>query len=1276
MATPNIVPRADGEGSLGRDGREWGLVRAKLIESPVFRLLIPTAEQLTSAEQDSRSLYIKETSSGTQLYNGDKLVATQDQVDDLRAIVDAFFGNNTDTGVSTQLNYIVENKDTLLELIDEINNLATAADLNALTTRVDALEVTAASLNADVSGLLVTASSLNTAVSTNASNISSNESKLLSKQEELSATNRLDVDFLSHVGASTGNALVYDGTQWAPGNVSTVGSLDDLTDVNIGTASLNANDALLYDAASQKFVPGQVVTSSSLGALSDVDLSSGVSNQQVLAYDGNAQKWEAQTLSSIVSTYGDSDVKSFLDGSLNGNIIPTSNDAYDLGSAENKFRDLYLGSNSLHIDDVVVSATLGGLAIRVGDTGSTNAIATQPYVATQISSIDAVTSASFNALSTQLSSAESDITALQGSLSAAEGNITTLTSSVSSLTIDLAAATLGLSNAQADITALETNLASATLSIATNSGRITSINASLSTFTTELSDAQSSITTLQGGLTAATGNIATNTSSISSLTTDLNSAQNDIVGLTTNLAAATLATAGLQTSLTTAQNDISSLETSLAAATGNIATIESNISVLTSYSANSSANYISNATGLQDADTKLDSAIKSNYDSLQTLDANVQALTAGSIGPTALLQDEINRIESAVGLAASGSFNSFNGTNYLDNATSFHDASEKLDAAIGVVAGTLGNYATSTALTNGLAAKQNTLTAGSNIVLSGATISTASTISAAFQGNLTGNVTGNVSGSAGTVLALTGLDTDNLAEGSTNQYFTDARAQSAISAVTNGGLTYSNGAFALDLVTGSTLTSNTQAVSALAAANYADAKVAALVDSAPGTLDTLNELAAALGDDPNFATTVTNSIATKAPTTRTISAGTGLTGGGDLSANRTLSIGDTGVAAGTYGSAAFIPQLVVNAQGQITGASTSALSIASFDTGDLAEGSNLYHTDARARAAVSVTDNGGDGSLSYDNSTGVLAYTGPSAAETRAHFSAGGNITITGGTIAADLSSYLTAASINTSLADKQDTLSAGTGVSIADNTVAISLGSFDTDDLSEGTANLYHTDARARGAISVNDAGGDGSLAYNSTTGAITYTGPSAAEARAHFSAGSNVAITDGEISVNLSDYVTASSLTTNYSTTSSINTSLATKQDTLSAGTGIDITASTISVDATSDEISEGSTNLYHTAARARSSISVAGDLAYNSSTGEISYTASSSSWTETANIISPAGTDDLLKIYGHLTEVFDMGEYSADPVDFTLNAGNNLTDTVDRVVDCGNLDSRRLF
>ena len=40
------------------------------------------------------------------------------------------------------------------------------------------------------------------------------------------------------------------------------------------------------------------------------------------------------------------------------------------------------------------------------------------------------------------------------------------------------------------------------------------------------------------------------------------------------------------------------------------------------------------------------------------------------------------------------------------------------------------------------------------------------------------------------------------------------------------------------------------------------------------------------------------------------------------------------------------------------------------------------------RASLSVTDTGGDGSLAYDNTNGVFTYTGVSAAETRAHFSA------------------------------------------------------------------------------------------------------------------------------------------------------------------------------------------------------------------------------------------------------------------------------------------------
>ena len=60
--------------------------------------------------------------------------------------------------------------------------------------------------------------------------------------------------------------------------------------------------------------------------------------------------------------------------------------------------------------------------------------------------------------------------------------------------------------------------------------------------------------------------------------------------------------------------------------------------------------------------------------------------------------------------------------------------------------------------------------------------------------------------------------------------------------------------------------SNSQADSRFATYHYVDTELANLVNSAPSTLDTLNELADALGNDPNFATTITSLIGTKAST--------------------------------------------------------------------------------------------------------------------------------------------------------------------------------------------------------------------------------------------------------------------------------------------------------------------------------------------------------------------------------------------------------------------------
>jgi len=127
------------------------------------------------------------------------------------------------------------------------------------------------------------------------------------------------------------------------------------------------------------------------------------------------------------------------------------------------------------------------------------------------------------------------------------------------------------------------------------------------------------------------------------------------------------------------------------------------------------------------------------------------------------------------------------------------------------------------------------LTEGSNLYFT--TARARSSISAG--GDLSYNSTTGVMSytTPTTIASLSNHDTDDLSEGATNLYYTDTRV-------------------------GTYLTNNSYATQ-----SYVNTQVSNLVDSAPSTLDTLNELAAALGDDANFSTTVTNSIATKLPLT-------------------------------------------------------------------------------------------------------------------------------------------------------------------------------------------------------------------------------------------------------------------------------------------------------------------------------------------------------------------------------------------------------------------------
>ena len=123
---------------------------------------------------------------------------------------------------------------------------------------------------------------------------------------------------------------------------------------------------------------------------------------------------------------------------------------------------------------------------------------------------------------------------------------------------------------------------------------------------------------------------------------------------------------------------------------------------------------------------------------------------------------------------------------------------------------------------------------------------------------------------------------------------------------------------------------------------------------------------------------------------------------------------------------------------------------------------------AEARKAISVSDTGGDGSLSYNNSTGVLTFTGPSASEVRAHFSAGEGIDISSGEISGEdattsnkgIASFATA---NFTVASGAVSLKAD-GINDTHIDFGTGTNQVSTADLPEQT-NLYFTDARAQAA-------------------------------------------------------------------------------------------------------------------------------------------------------------------------------------------------------------------
>jgi len=284
----------------------------------------------------------------------------------------------------------------------------------------------------------------------------------------------------------------------------------------------------------------------------------------------------------------------------------------------------------------------------------------------------------------------------------------------------------------------------------------------------------------------------------------------------------------------------------------------------------------------------------------------------------------------------------------------------------------------------------------------------------------------------------------------------------------------------------------------------------------------------------------------------------------------------------------------LNITGNITFGQSQVGSIANHDTDALTEGStNLYFTNERVDDRVDALITGGTGiTATYDDAGNILTLS----------------------TTQADINTdNVTEGSTNlfTTAARTRTHFTYGTGVALSGGgELSVTQADINTDNVTEGSTNLFTTAARTRGHISAT-----GSLSYNASTGVFSYTTPTTIASLSNHDTddvaeGSNLYFTNERVDDRLNAVIVAGTGVTKvyddaantYTlsvTQADVNTDTVTEGSTnlfttaartrthFTYGTGITHSSGTLSVtqaDIDTDNVTEGSSNLFTTAARTR--------------------------------------------------------------------------------------------
>ena len=347
------------------------------------------------------------------------------------------------------------------------------------------------------------------------------------------------------------------------------------------------------------------------------------------------------------------------------------------------------------------------------------------------------------------------------------------------------------------------------------------------------------------------------------------------------------------------------------------------------------------------------------------------------------------------------------------------------------------------------------------------------------------------------------------------------------------------------------------------------------------------------------------------------------------------------------------------------------LDFAGNTTADLGENTNLYFTNARARGAVSVTDAGGQGSLAYNSSTGVVTYTGPSDSDVRGTLSvaSGSGLTYNSGT-----GEFGTSAIPNSQLANDD--------VTIGSTAVALGATASTIAGLTSLTSNILIAGSGAN-AISINGSnssinfegstddanetiltaadatGGDKTLTLPNETGTILTTASSIANSNL-----ANSSLTIGATGIALGATASTISGLTSLTSTNLVAGSgansilLGSGNITFEGSTANDFETSLTVTDPTADRTITFPDATGTVALLTSLSIASGSGLTYNSSTGEFSTNAIPNSKLANSSI-TIGGTG--VALGGSITTFSGLSSVTADAV-VTKTGGFRVIDSTD--------------